>query len=233
MPGDEKVAFYLRYRQHIEEWAALREQAGRELEEALVRAVGIMRERPTTPTIIEGDSLQRPWYGIALELPGAATARVLVALGWTQSQLMKPSGESWPYIGIMSPSTAKGEPVYDTAKDLLRDAARKRQWTRSEGSWVWWRYLPLETDDTDLDAYAARQVDELVTAQDAIQSAVNRPLCLICGDGERPAARSLPWFVERVVERQARKYQRNQSYSCHPSCYLCRSGYRCEGAGPS
>ena len=81
MPGDEKVAFYLRYRQHIEEWAALREQAGRELEEALVRAVGIMRERPTTPTIIEGDSLQRPWYGIALELPGAATAQMLVALG--------------------------------------------------------------------------------------------------------------------------------------------------------
>ena len=116
MPGDEKVAFYLRYRQHIEEWAALREQAGRELEEALVRAVGIMRERPTTPMIIEGDSRQRPWYGIALELPGAATARVLVALGWTQSQLLKPSGESWPYIGIMSPSAARGGPVYDRAR---------------------------------------------------------------------------------------------------------------------
>jgi hypothetical protein len=44
MPGDEKVAFYLRYREHIEEWAALREQAGRELEEALVRAVGSDQE---------------------------------------------------------------------------------------------------------------------------------------------------------------------------------------------
>jgi hypothetical protein len=99
----------------------------------------------------------------------------------------------------MSPSAAKGEPVYDTAKDLLRDAARKRQWTRSEGSWVWWRYLTLETGQTDLDAYAARQVDELVTARDAIQSAINRSLCLIVGDRERPAAGLLRWFVERLV----------------------------------
>jgi hypothetical protein len=173
MPGDEKVAFYLRYRQHIEEWAALREQAGRELEDALIRAVGIMRERPTTPMIIEGDSLQHPWYGIALELPGATTARVLVALGWTHSQLLKPSGESWPYIGIKSPNAAKGESAYNTVKELLRDAARERQWTRSEGSWVWWRYLPLETDETDLDAYAARQVEGLVAARDTIQSAIN------------------------------------------------------------
>lgn len=42
-PKMRRFAFYLRYRQHIEEWAALREQAARELEEALVRAVGIMR----------------------------------------------------------------------------------------------------------------------------------------------------------------------------------------------
>ena len=78
----------------------------------------------------------------------------------------------------MSPSAGRGEPVYDTAKDLLRNAAREREWTRSEGSWVWWRYLPLETDETDLDAYAARQLEELVAARDAIQSAINRSLCL-------------------------------------------------------
>ena len=48
MATDDKVAFYLRHRTLIEEWAALREQAAAELEEALNRAVGIIGQRPDT-----------------------------------------------------------------------------------------------------------------------------------------------------------------------------------------
>ena len=41
------------------------------------------------------------------------------------------------------------------------------------------------------------------------------------------------WAVERVVEREAAKFQCNQRYRCDPVCCLCRSCHRCEEAGPS
>jgi hypothetical protein len=39
--------------------------------------------------------------------------------------------------------------------------------------------------------------------------------------------------VERVVEREAAKFQCNQRSRRDPSCYLCRSGYGCRVAGLS
>jgi hypothetical protein len=53
--------------------------------------------------------------------------------------------------------------AYDTAKSLPREAAARRLWTESSVSgWGWWKYLPLEASETDLDAYAVRHVDGLV-----------------------------------------------------------------------
>lgn len=177
MPTDEKVAFYLKHRLLIEEWAALREQAARELEEALVRAVGIAREEnPTLPTIIEDDSRQFPVYGIGLELQGVEPGSVLVSLGWTRAHLLKPERESWPYMGIKVPNAGRGDPLYDTVKDLLHDAARERGWTQSTGGWVWWDYLRLAASETDLDDYATRRTEDLVAAWKAMQLAINRSL---------------------------------------------------------
>ena len=104
MAIDEKVAFYLRHRTLIEEWAALREQAAAALEEALSRAVGIIGQRPDTPEIVEDDSDRRyPMYRISLQIPGVESGAVWVALGWTRGQLLRPTGESWPYMGIKIP----------------------------------------------------------------------------------------------------------------------------------
>jgi hypothetical protein len=36
--------------------------------------------------------------------------------------------------------------------------------------------------------------------------------------------------VERVVEREAVKFQCNQRFMCDPPCHLCRSCHRCEEA---
>jgi hypothetical protein len=170
MFGDERVAFYLRHWQVIEEWAALREQAASELEEALLRAVEVMRGAPDAPMIAESDSRQYPWYGIELEVPAIAPAEALVALGWIQRQLFSPAGATWPYIGIKVLGAEK--PLPGTARDLLRDVARARQWPRCEGSWVWWEYLPFEVGDLDLDAYAVRQVNGLVVASEAVRAAL-------------------------------------------------------------
>ncbi|HEX4091902.1 MAG TPA: hypothetical protein VHZ33_24580 [Trebonia sp.] len=175
MAIDEKVAFFLRHRTLIEEWAALRGQAAAALEEAFSRAVGIISQRPDAPEIIEEDADRGfPLYRISLQVPGIASDAVWAALGWTHGGLLRPSGESWPYTGVKTPGAGKGDTAYDTAKSLLRDAAASRGWTRSSASgWVWWNYLPLRTGETDLDAYALRHVEGLVDAWKALDSEIH------------------------------------------------------------
>jgi hypothetical protein len=169
MPVDDKVAFYLRHRTLIEEWAALREQAAAALEEALTRAIGLIGQHPDTPVIVDfGSDRRNPMYGISLQIPGAEVGPVWVALGWTRGHLLRPSGESWPYMGVRVPGASKGEAGYDTVKRLLRDAAGKLRWTAT-GGWVWYRYLPFEPGQTDFDDYAARHVEELVEAWRVLQ----------------------------------------------------------------
>jgi hypothetical protein len=173
MAIDDKVAFYLRHRLLIEEWAALREQAATEAEGALARAVGIIRQRPGTPEIVEDDPGRLHTYGISLQVPDAVPGTVWVALGWTRGQLLKPAGESWPYMGIKIPRAARGETLFDTVKRLLRESAAKRQWTQSTGGWAWWNYVQLEASETDLDDYAVRHVEDLVAAWKALQSEIS------------------------------------------------------------
>jgi hypothetical protein len=172
MASDEKVAFYLRHRALIEEWAALRGQAAAALEEAFSRAVGVVGQRADTPDIVKDDADRRqPVYRVSLQVPGITFGAVYVALGWTRAWLLRPSGESWPYTGIKAPGAGKGDAAYDTAKSLLREAAARRLWTESSASgWVWWTYLPLEASETDLDAYAVRHVEGLVDAWKALDS---------------------------------------------------------------
>lgn len=175
MAIDEKVAFYLRHRTLIEEWTALREQAATALEEAFSRAVGIVGQRPDAPEIIKDDAdRQKPLYRVSLQIPDMAPGAVWLALGWTHGRLLRPSGESWPYMGIKTRGGGRGDATYDMAKSRLRDAAARRLWTESNSSgtsgWVWWGYLPLGASETDLDAYALRHVEGLVDAWKALES---------------------------------------------------------------
>jgi hypothetical protein len=94
MATDDKVAFYLRHRSLIEEWAALRERAATEPEEALVRAVGIIRQRLGTPEIVENDSRRYPTYSISLQVPGA-----------------EPTGSCLSQLARRGPTLAQRSPV--------------------------------------------------------------------------------------------------------------------------
>jgi hypothetical protein len=172
MATDEKVTFFLRHRTLIEEWAALRGQAADALEEAFSRAFGIVGQRPDAPEIVkEGADRRYPLYRVSLQVPGVASGAVWVALGWTRGGLLRPSGEQWPYVGIKAPGSGKGDTAYDAAKGLLREAAAGRLWTESSASgWVWWKYLPLEVGETDLDAYAVRHAEGLVNSWKALSS---------------------------------------------------------------
>ena len=176
MASDEKVAFYLRHRALIEEWAALRGQAAAALEEAFSRAFGVVGQRADTPEIVRDAADRRyPLYRVSLQVPGIAPGAVWVALGWTRGGLLRPAGESWPFMGIKAPGAGKGDAAYDTAKSLLREAAARRLWTVSSASgWVWYNYLlPLEASETDLDAYAVRHVEGLVDAWKALDSEIH------------------------------------------------------------
>jgi hypothetical protein len=170
MPGDEKVGFYLRHRQDIEEWAALRTLSLGQFEDAFVRAAEVKRGVPHGPHVEESDSAQWRWYGFELDLPVITPARAFVAFGWTHTQLFGSAGETLPYAGVKLDGASPQ--VFATAKELLRDAAQACHWPKSGGSWLWYGYLPLGASDTDLDAYAEKQMDGLVAAHAFIQSAL-------------------------------------------------------------
>jgi PD-(D/E)XK nuclease superfamily len=170
MPRDEKVRFYLRHWQDIEEWAALRTQSLGQFEDAFGRAAEVKRGVPGRPHVEESDSAQWRWYGFELGLPPIAPARAFVALGWTHSQLFGSAGETLPYIGIKLDGAS--QEVLATVKELLRDAAQACHWPKSGGNWVWYGYLPFGASDTDLDAYAEKQMDGLAAAHSLVQSAL-------------------------------------------------------------
>jgi hypothetical protein len=170
MTGDDKAGFYLRHWQEIQEWALLRTQSLDQFEAAFVRAAEVKRGMPGGPHVEESDSAQWHWYGLELALPAIAPARAFVAFGWTHSQLFGPTGDTLPYVGIKLDVT--DPPVFATVKELLRDAAQACHWPTSAGSWVWYTYLPFGASDTDLDAYAEKQMNGLVAAHTHVQSSL-------------------------------------------------------------
>jgi hypothetical protein len=123
---------------------------------------------PGGPPVEESDSPQWRWYGFELALPAIAPARAFVAFGWTHSQLFGPAGARLPYVGIKLDEAS--QQAFATARELLRSAAQSRHWPESEDSWAWYGYLPFGASDTDLDAYAEKQMDALVAMHALVQS---------------------------------------------------------------
>jgi hypothetical protein len=126
----EKVGFYLRHRQDIEEWAALRTHSLGQFEDAFARAAEVKRGVHDGPHVEESDSAQWRWYGFEVGLPAIAPARAFVAYGWTHSQLFGSAGETLPYVGIKIDGAS--QQVFVTAKELLRDAAQACHWPKGE-----------------------------------------------------------------------------------------------------
>lgn len=170
MPEDEKVGFYLRYRQEIEEWAGLHARTAVAFEHAFLRAAENLRSISDGPYLGEGGDDRLRWYGFELAHPEIGPARAFVAFGWTRSQIFHPTrAEHDPYIGIKLDTRSQDRP---SLKELFRDAVRDCHWSSSGGSWVWYDYLPLGADDTDLDAYAGQKLNDLLAAHGYVQSAL-------------------------------------------------------------
>ena len=81
MPGDEKVGFYLRHRQDIEEWAALRTQSLGQFEDAFVHAAEVKKGVPDGPHVEKSDSAHGDGTGSSWhsgDRPGAGIRGVRV-----------------------------------------------------------------------------------------------------------------------------------------------------------
>lgn len=131
---DEKVAFYLRHREHIEEWASLRVLAATELSTALSTAVAADEEAPAA-------AVRESAQFIDVMLPIAGVPDVSVVLRWRPRELFKPTGFiSLPYIGVVAEGP---KATQDDIKARSQAAALRHGLTRSDrtGSWVRWGSL--------------------------------------------------------------------------------------------
>lgn len=138
---DERVRFYLRHRDQIEEWAKLRDQAALAIDEwllALEPEIEKLAEQ-LGPDVILKKSLDpsNPWPAFRLvrsTWPDAQTGMLPVSIGleWARGRTnLRPP--STPYVGVRCPKTDDlGQPL--RSSDALRAARQQRKHQTS----AWW-----------------------------------------------------------------------------------------------
>lgn len=150
----DAALFYLRHRQQIEEWAALRDHARGLVDRALRRL-----EQPLAAFAAEvggqvevKDLLGGHWPAVLVCLPGWRTksVRLGVGVGWERGQVLVPGENEWAWVGAYLTgdnrvSTAVSERLARLADhhDLL-----------SEPMWPVWRYVTPPAGPLDPARYA-------------------------------------------------------------------------------
>ncbi|MBB2940641.1 hypothetical protein FB565_000345 [Actinoplanes lutulentus] len=154
---DEKTNFYLRNRSQIEEWAALRDEAVKEVEASVELGV-----EGVDPTILaEADhgwfshsayqtyELTRPSWQL-----GALQATI--ALQWHGPSLLIDGDSTWPYVGvrISSAKSLAKDRLATLLTEQLEKHAAKLGWTHSQiaQGWLWWRFVKPTGSDEDLES---------------------------------------------------------------------------------
>jgi len=97
--SDAKTDFYLKHWRQIEEWAALRKDARRVLEEALRGLVARASDALVPGPIVVGEQLDSAaWPHISVLDPTwrERGSVVKVSVAWNRGQLLSSSGECWP-----------------------------------------------------------------------------------------------------------------------------------------
>lgn len=142
---DERVRFYIRHREQIEQWAMLRTEAAAAMDdwlaglepeiEAMARERGpdvLVRRNsdPAFPVIL----LERDGWG-----RGSATDLLGVGLGWARGKTSL-RGQGLPYVGLFAGKTpGLGEAV--RASEEVRRARVARKETSSQW-WAAYAYIP-------------------------------------------------------------------------------------------
>lgn len=174
-PLDEraaKAAFYLRHRDDIEEWAALRSEARAYLELALLgldTAVAALADELRCEAFVSVDDAIMTIYRAEWR---TRTADVSIGLGWDRRRLLNPGYTEWAWVGVYleGSGSPRGRDYAAAIKPL------KQPLGFSSGSpWFLWRPVapppgrPIEPDD-----YAAQVLTEVRKAWKDVSPTISR-----------------------------------------------------------
>lgn len=171
---DEQVAFYIRHRLHIEQWAKLREPAASELSDALRSAAENLSVDSQLPPL----SVTQKGAYTSVSLPLGTTGAAEIVLRWVQRDLFKLSGHTRvPYIGVVVADARRGTRIFDRVKTEIEPIARPLGLTKSDPvSWVLWGPLPEMSADEYIDAYAQECVATYTTVWERLHDAISEAI---------------------------------------------------------
>lgn len=164
MSDDAKVDFYLRHRELIEEWAALRAPTASTLRSALWEAGHRLSDQEGLRVdIVESDSSRGRTY-VQLTLTDAPLPRVYIEMIWDERYLLERSHWlRWPILAVVSVDPPDG------LEEVVAEAVAPHRMPhglteRGRPSWLWWGRLTPHTELIDPDAYAAECATRALTA---------------------------------------------------------------------
>lgn len=163
---DAKAAFYFQHREQIEEWAALRADARRLLDDALTTRLGGLTAPNDQTLVVSHELVSGAYPRVGFQHRGwlPAEVEITVSIGWTRGQLLSPSGTSWPYLGLHLTNGPMSKDDRATVRTALRATAIQLGWTLSEQAWPWWQVINPEPGEFDPNAYTQRCLTQLTDA---------------------------------------------------------------------
>lgn len=165
---DDRIRFYLRHREQIEQWAALRGEAAIALDDWLV---GLKSEIDALVSELGGDVVLCARNPVDIEYPGyllfRSTWRVAdkgapqpsIGLEWVRSKTTL-RGTFAPYVGLRSFRDAELGAAIRARADFKRCRAERKD--AQSPYWAAYGYvLPTEPFPDDADAYRVRLLNAL------------------------------------------------------------------------
>jgi hypothetical protein len=181
--ADAKAWFYLDHRRYIEEWAALRPEAGELFDRYLIAlAPDFERLAAELDAVWDGDLDGGKWRWLGLRRASwehVGLQATSIGLQWYPVKLFSPGDENeWPFVGVYVPLDQD-----DQRRQSIRDALAGVQSAlggRATGNFLFWSYVQPanateSVDPEELADSALRAFRELWSAAAPILDGVQMP----------------------------------------------------------
>jgi hypothetical protein len=155
---DEKTRFYLRHRELIDDWYALRKGAV-SLVESTIRQGTANLELPSYPDVerhwVEDVSGSYPTFELRRPNWQTSDNRVAIALQWAHGTLLGSGKNGLPYVGIRVQGTKAADPSMVALQKKVAGHANDLRWPNSQlnKGWMWWGYVELLGEADDLESF--------------------------------------------------------------------------------
>lgn len=168
---DTKLDFYLKHRQQIEEWAALRVPAQRALDDALLVALSARGPElgPLLDVSVRGARIAK------LRIPGAESEPTWIELQWSTSSLLSGTGQmTWPVLILAASPDAAYRGTRDQIKQRTRAESSAHGMTEEgrTGWWVWSGMLAPVAEPIVIEDYAGECLKRFEAAWGALHPLV-------------------------------------------------------------